>query len=121
MITPEMEADGVVWERETATGWVYVVRMLYNHRLTFGPEYGCGYYEDCWCYADAEGAIDAAKVWDPEVSEEPVGWIKHPESGRARGEWFCAGCGVEKREASAGYVCGDCGYPLRVGGQPSGR
>lgn len=85
MITPEMEADGVLYERETPMGVIYVIRMLYNARVTIGPAYGCGYYEDCWCYSTAAGAIGAADAWDPEAQEEPLGWKKHPQSGRVDG------------------------------------
>lgn len=64
--------------------WVYVVRMAFNTRITIGPEYSAGWYDDCWCYETIGEAFLAAVAWNPDAELEPSGWVKHPRSGRRR-------------------------------------
>lgn len=41
-------------------------------------------YEDFWCYESEIAAALAMFRWDPRVSPEPTGWMRHPRSGRRR-------------------------------------
>lgn len=48
------------------------------------------YTEDGWCYQTFPQALAALRIWDGEG--EPVGWIKHPTTGR-RGIPITCSCG----------------------------
>lgn len=39
-------------------------------------------HEDRWCYHTMAAAVAAAHVWDGQ--DEPVGWHRHPSTGRRR-------------------------------------
>jgi hypothetical protein len=51
-------------------------------RLCIGPA-GWPTYDDGWCYADPQQAIDAAATWDGE-GDPPVGWHRQISTGRRR-------------------------------------
>jgi hypothetical protein len=56
-------------------------RMLFNWRITITEPQNDGiYWEDAWCYNDSVICEAAFKTWDGEG--EPLGWVKHPMSGR---------------------------------------
>ena len=78
------ETEDYVAAHQHGEQWVYVIRMIFNHRITIGPEYSAGYYDDCWCYDTRAAALAAAAAWNPELEPEPAGWVKHPPSGRYR-------------------------------------
>lgn len=62
---------------------VEVWRMLFNLRITVSEPQNDGIcWEDAWCYNAPAVCIAAFHAWDGEG--EPVGWIKHPLSGRRR-------------------------------------
>lgn len=71
-------------EHQRGDQWVYVIQMIFNARITIGPEFSAGWYDDCWCYDTAAEALVAAATWDPDTEPEPTGWVKHPTSGRYR-------------------------------------
>lgn len=58
-----------------------VVRMIFTWKLVVGPA-DSPVYEDGWCYQTEHGAIQALADWDGRG--EPVGWHRHPPSGRRR-------------------------------------
>ncbi|WP_411839707.1 hypothetical protein [Paracoccus sp. ME4] len=43
-------------------------------------------YDDRWCYASGERALEALASWpqDPPGDYEPEGWHRHPATGRRR-------------------------------------
>jgi hypothetical protein len=60
--------------------WIGVHRLLYHWTLHVGIDlWG---YEDRWCFATRELAVAAMGAYQPGV--EPVGWHRHPMSGRRR-------------------------------------
>lgn len=60
---------------------VWVIPMIYNHRVAIGVEGDTG-YEHGWCYPNATTAIAAALNFDPHTDDEPVGYIKRATVGR---------------------------------------
>ena len=59
--------------------WIY--RMGYTHKLIIGP-IGVPWFDNSWCYATLATATAAFNAWDPSTEVEPVGWVRHPHSGR---------------------------------------
>lgn len=60
-----------------------VVRMAgRNWRLHFGFDYS-GPWEN-YCYHSREAAMRALEEFDPDVDQEPTGWVKHIETNRCR-------------------------------------
>jgi hypothetical protein len=64
--------------------FIGVAHMIFNERLVLftnddsaqiGPE-------DCWCYSTLTQAVAAMNDFDPTTMPEPIGWKKHPSSGR---------------------------------------
>jgi hypothetical protein len=51
-------------------------------RLQIAPTADSFWYDDSWCFEDYGLAVAAALAWDGEG--EPVGWFRHPDSGRRR-------------------------------------
>lgn len=58
-----------------------LTRMLFNWRVSIGPA-GVWYVDDAWCFPSIEAAVAAFNDWDGEG--EPIGWSKHPNTGRWR-------------------------------------
>jgi hypothetical protein len=55
--------------------------QLFTHKLVVGlPE--VGWFDDSWCYNTRSAAVDAMNAWDG--TGEPMGWHRHPSSGRRR-------------------------------------
>lgn len=83
---------GLVWD-DHAQGWrvgvmpagriIWIVPMLYSVAIVIGPA-GAPGYDDRWDYPDLDAAVRSAVEWDPAVDKEPMGWIRHPRSGRRR-------------------------------------
>lgn len=81
---PDLTEDPIVWDDvsdawligETDTHLVHVVPMLYNHRVVLTPKRQRLIYVGGWCYPDLLSATAAARVWDPDTEERPVGFIK---------------------------------------------
>ena len=59
---------------------VGVMKLLYHYSLHVGIDEGG--YSERYCYKDAAGCVLAMMAWDGEG--DPLGWHKHPESGRRR-------------------------------------
>lgn len=61
-------------------------RFTHNYRLTLSEPQCHGFaVEDQWCYKDEAVGRSALDEWDG--VGEPVGWVKHPATGR-RGEGY---------------------------------
>lgn len=82
-----------VWD-ENVSGWfikqfdektaVWVTPLMFTFAVIVGPP-GEPFYEDRWCYASSDAAINAAVAWEgPYPGTEPYGWHRHPTSGRRR-------------------------------------
>lgn len=63
--------------------FITVQPLIYTAFISIGGEPRHG-YSDRWCYHSVEQAIAAADAWDPLETPEPVGWHRHPSSGRRR-------------------------------------
>jgi hypothetical protein len=59
--------------------------MIFTYRLVIGRT-GEDSYDDAWCYADLDSALETLLFWNPfdAATPEPSGWIKHPSSGRTQ-------------------------------------
>lgn len=73
--------DGLVRRLDNAR-YVAVVPMLFTHAVIWGYIGDTAGYEDRWCFRSGLDAIAAAWVWTGEG--EPMGWTRHPMSGRRR-------------------------------------
>jgi hypothetical protein len=61
-----------------------VMPFLFTHAIITGRIGNRSTYEDRWCYATSAKAIAAIEAWDG--TGEPVGWHRHPGTGRRRTE-----------------------------------
>lgn len=57
-----------------------VCRFAFTHAIVVGRIGDCHSYEDRWCYRTYEGALAALEAWNG--TGEPLGWHRHPLSGR---------------------------------------
>lgn len=76
--------EGYVAQRWLSDGvtLVAVAPMTFGRgRLVIGDRYGV---DDAWCYETIALALAAFVTWDPDLAEEPKGWIRHPTTGRRR-------------------------------------
>lgn len=91
----ELGEDRTTWHRWAQGGQTSLIRRLDDLRyvavipflFTWGVVWGYleehgHFYEDRWCYHDLPTAIAAATDW--RGVGEPVGWHRHPLSGRRR-------------------------------------
>lgn len=62
--------------------WLAVVPMLFTWGLIMGRFDEPKFMTDRWCFGSFRSAVLAAAVWDG--TGEPIGWIKHPNTGRYR-------------------------------------
>lgn len=65
--------------------WVSIERLLFHWTMKVG-EVGdyCG-YRTRYCYENYATALGAAAIWaDANWEGEPIGWHRHPDSGRRR-------------------------------------
>lgn len=80
------EIDKPLLRRELPDGrLVELWRMLFTFRITITSPQNDGIcWDDAWCFTDGRlsEAVFAFQSWDGEG--EPVGWNKHPVSGRWR-------------------------------------
>ena len=65
--------------------WLGIERLMFHWTMkigTVGDYYG---YDDRYCYSDVKLALYAAAEWaDRGFEGEPLGWHRHPKSGRRR-------------------------------------
>lgn len=76
--------SGALYWRALPDGYeITVYPMTFGKaRLCYGPQGGIG-YENAYCYASHERALEAAAVWDGEG--DPLdGWHRNPITGRRR-------------------------------------
>lgn len=76
----------IAFERiECRPGWYKAIHpLLFHHMMIIGRIDESVSYEDRWCYADFECALEAFQSWDGAEGTEPEGWHKHPNTGRTR-------------------------------------
>lgn len=55
---------------------------LYGGRLGVAPADDPLYYEDVWDFLSLDAAVAALLSWDG--TGEPIGWHRHPRTGRRR-------------------------------------
>lgn len=72
---------------------VAIGKMAFNNGRLFAGISDTG-YEDCWCYDSIEKACQSMWNWDSTKDKEPMGWKRHPLSGRRR----------EKGDPSTEYI-----------------
>lgn len=75
---------GAVLYRELGDGrsiWVY--RMFYTYKMAIGRTTAAG-FDNSWCFKDLLTATLAFAEWNPDMNDEPTGWVRHPHSGRRR-------------------------------------
>jgi hypothetical protein len=54
--------------------------LMFTHAIIVGKLGDERGYDDQWCYRNRLSAIAALEVWDG--TGEPVGWHRHPRTGR---------------------------------------
>lgn len=60
--------------------WGAVQRLMFTGAIIVGRMGDMVALDDRWCYRDVESARVALDAWDG--SGEPVGWHRHPATGR---------------------------------------
>lgn len=60
--------------------WAAVLPLAYTSAVAIGPMFDRVSIDDRWCYETRQKALDALAAWDG--SGEPVGWHRHPGTGR---------------------------------------
>ncbi len=61
--------------------YAFVCKMLFNWRMVIGTlDSPC----DAYCYDSREQVVASLSAWDAAVESEPIGWKKHPTTGRYR-------------------------------------
>ncbi|MGN6818292.1 MAG: hypothetical protein ACTHJR_06430 [Sphingomonas sp.] len=62
-----------------------VKALMFHYTLITGLIGNTFSYEDRWCYENREKALEAMHEWSDRGFEgEPVGWHRHPATGRRR-------------------------------------
>lgn len=88
MTEPEWNAERACWTiGETANGkhFIEVIPQMFNFRLVVTPKDLPTTYDDMWCYKGLTEALLNAMMWDGNYPEtEPMGWFRHPPTGRRR-------------------------------------
>jgi hypothetical protein len=65
--------------------WLSIERLLFHWTMKIGTVGDYAGYDDRYCYQDPVTALGAAAVWaDRNWEGEPIGWHRHPDSGRRR-------------------------------------
>lgn len=68
--------------------WVAICPFIYTQAIIVGTVAEASYgYSDRWCYHTYEQARLALESWEAlDYVDEPIGWHRHPDSGRRRDE-----------------------------------
>ncbi|KQO98813.1 hypothetical protein [Leifsonia sp. Leaf264] len=84
-----------VWDEEISAWFVkdlddrtrvWVSPLMFTFAVIVG-EPDEPFYDDRWCFETSDVALAAAVAWQgPYPGSEPVGWHRHPTSGRRRAE-----------------------------------
>lgn len=62
---------------------VWLQRKMFTWAIVIGKtEAVC--YDSHWCFKTRELAESQFNTWNPFETEEPTGWIRHPQTGRRR-------------------------------------
>lgn len=77
--------DGIIAYRYILSrGWlVVVIKQIYNYKLAISKHSKC-FYDDMWCFERGVDAILGVWLNGWEYGDEPLGWYRHPASGRRR-------------------------------------
>lgn len=75
-----------LWEVKTVSGLrVAVIPFIFTAAVAIGRPHTMTWYDDRWCYHGVEAAFAAAEAWNgPWPDTEPIGWHRHPATGRRR-------------------------------------
>lgn len=80
----ELQPLMVAW-RDLGDGrYACVCRLLFHYTLIVGQIGDCFGYDDRWCYETEIMARAALEKWNPTTEAEPIGWHRHPKTGRRR-------------------------------------
>jgi hypothetical protein len=60
--------------------WAALTKMTFTTAIIVGKVSDRWGYDDRWCYHDPVVALAALNAWDG--TGEPLGWHRHPRSGR---------------------------------------
>ena len=65
--------------------WVALYPFMFTWAIIEGAKDSLAGYEDRWCYASFQKAVDGLNEWLLRGFEgEPAGWHRHPATGRRR-------------------------------------
>ena len=65
--------------------WVAVSRFMFTHGILTGQMFDDWGYDDRWCFDHFGLALHSLAEWQSRNFEgEPIGWHRHPDSGRRR-------------------------------------
>src|SRR3954447_4252821 len=64
--------------------WAAIWPRMFNQAILVGPVGGRLGVDNCWCYPDFASAKAALDAWDGQG--EPLGWYRHPPTGRRRAQ-----------------------------------
>lgn len=84
-VLPGWNEERLVWTvKETDRFYVEVMPFIYTAAIILTDKMRPEGYTDRWCYKSPQAAWTAALAWDPDATMEPLGWHRHPSSGRRR-------------------------------------
>ena len=65
--------------------FIGVEAMIFTNRLCIayaGTIFGC--WDDVWCFDKNINIVEIMTNWNPYEQKEPMGWNRHPPTGRRR-------------------------------------
>lgn len=112
---PDLTIVGIEggWQvRETEQYFIQVIRMGANQRIVTVPKAWPEMYERGWCY-NRESLVNVilrCQLFNPDLGEEPTGWIKEAGTERRGCAWYYR----SKIKAHRGFDpdCSECGNEL---------
>jgi hypothetical protein len=76
--------DDALAYREVGDGRaIWLRRQFFNFQISIG-KIGEFSFDDCWEFRDGVRALHAMAEWNPLTMKEPIGWVRHPPTGRRR-------------------------------------
>ena len=80
-----IQSNGLFYVRPLGDGRAtWISRKIFTWAVSIG-KIGARCFDDSWCYEGLDDAFRAIVAWDALTEKEPVGWIRHPTSGRRHG------------------------------------
>lgn len=76
------EKAGIRYREIDGKWFVAVVPFMFTAAIIVGHSWAGGCYEDRWCFHTVAMAYEAFDQWDG--VGEPMGWHRHPMTGRHR-------------------------------------